>query len=654
MPTTIIGNTPATMPEVFAAPIIEMSNLPTTGWVVQPDLTMVSVGGRVGAQASTAEIERRYGTVKFPHETAFSTKTPRSLFKQWIRISSLNPQGATVMFVGQVENESRALAGSPTIPAGHQRWVVNGGLKILQRIMVNQSIWQRGDNSTFATDWIPAMNARDKRGLLVGNRSTTSETDPAFYGGNQVWTHLQYVKYLLANFVQVGGGPVWTVTGDVTTLGNLKTTVKFPENASVADQLKHLIPVKYGLDFVVWPNANGFEIYVFAGSGNSFSIGGITMPANPNTVKVMKTTDKDLIEVNWVESSERKVDRIEVLGKRIVVCGTLTAAGNSLIPKWPTGLESEYSAAGGSTDPAERDKVRRRDRYKEVYQHYGAPATWNMQGGIWSVACNDDGSLTTGPYQVVHRETLSYIPLKEGFDYSTTPPTDNTLGNTTQQQDVKHPLAWVYDSAPIDGSPARQVQCDLVGIHVDHPYQDWGIVLNGNPNHALSLNSGFDQTTTNYNGVLYDKATISATIAIESDHRLMLAYNVPAAIAAGDDSVMSIIVDEAELWVMLPNTALDVATNGLTLVTSGSTIQKLRDDTQRLALVMAGAVVRYSTDRYRVHLVFKGFQPFLNLLGQILTVIQQGDNLQQIGAPITSVEWILHPTPITIVKTGYA
>ena len=69
---------------------------------------------------------------------------------------------------------------------------------------------------------------------------------------------------------------------------------------------------------------------------------------------------------------------------------------------------------------------------------------------------------------------------------------------------------------------------------------------------------------------------------------------------------------------------------------------------------MAGALARYAYERTRAHIGFKGFQPWGPALGSILSVVQQGDDVQQVGSPITSIDWIMKPTPQTLVKTGYA
>jgi len=302
--------------------------------------------------------------------------------------------------------------------------------------------------------------------------------------------------------------------------------------------------------------------------------------------------------------------------------------------------------------------------------------------------CNDDGTcldkdnkLVTGPYQTAIRETLSWIPLKEGWDYSTNPPTDNTISNgQSDEEAIKPPMAWVYDEVPDAGGSASYIACDHAGMHAHHPYHDWGIVVTAHPPHKLARHQLADDDLVTFDiteeELRFDYETLVATIAIESDWRINLKYTVPDTLAAGDGSVMTIVDEEAELWVLLPNTVVEVNTNWSPtprpidqvsatsspgpqvdtsqFIKSGAKPMILRNDIARLAFVMAGAQSRYINQRGRAQLTLNGLFPYANLIGYLLKAVQQGDSIQPISAVISSVEWILEPTPKTIIRTGYA
>lgn len=666
---TVIGGQSQPIPQPFSSPIIETAQTWTLAaagaWHYDPELTMVSCIVHASGTISTCEVTRRYGHTKEPYEKDFSDKPPLDLGGQWLRLSFAGDQGPLVQFVGQIENQSRVYTGGFTTPSGKQNWVVSGGLKILQKLVISEAVFCSADESESTVGWIPAMNARDKRGLLVGNKKTSSETAdaaPWFYGGTEVWTHAEYIDYLIKNFVQQTNGPTWTVGGQREIIDAMESTIQFSEAITAAEMLRHLIPVQYGVDYRISTTPAGYEITIFALTDLDQNFAGVAMPKNPNSVKILRTGDVSVIETHIVDSTERRVDRVQVCGRRIVVCGTLRgdqAGGVSLVKKWSDDLEADYILANnlGNADPTDLDKAREREVYRDVYQHLGAPLNWDLDGEKWAVTCKDDGTLTTTPnFQTVVRRTLPWIPLKEGFDYSTDPPTDNTLGDPSTS-DTKPMMAWLFDPLYEDKTGAiapRYIAAEYSGVGIHAPHDDWGVFLHAKPNHLLAYNQwSSDQLATTNHEPKYDYNHTVCTIAVESDHRLKLGYKMPAALAAGDGSEMTIIDEQAECWVLLPNTAIDVDKYGKILY--GSDQQKeLRNDKDRLALIMAGAVSKYINERWRATATIKGFLPWAGLVGNILTIVQEGDDVQRIGAPITSVEWILSPAPVTIVKAGYA
>lgn len=675
MSQTIVGEGSGPYPSVFGTPVIELQQKWGGGWEYEPELELVSCGLAAGGlRAETCEVMHRYGNTKLPFDSSFSARTSWDLSGWWMRMSIMGEHGPEPQFIGKIESHAKMLMGSESHPSGDQHWIAAGGLRILERMMVSEAIFNSGTATQSRVGWIPPMNARDRRNLLVGNKNTQTNDDGmggtstiTAYGGTGIWTHKEYIEYLLTYFVNPNSGPSFVLSGQVDILAKLQTTIRFPQSVSVAQMLRDLIPAKYGIDFQVFPNGDaGYQIAVFALSAQPVTFAGQTMPANSYTVRLDRLGQPDLMETHVVEADERRVDKIEVKGRRIVVCGSLLGPsgsypGTSLVPKWSAALETAYLNAdgtltGGSSDDNDveaADSIRRREKFRPVYQHFGAPLDWDMDGGRWSVKCDYDGSLITGQYQKNVRETLPDIPLQQGFDYSVDPPVDNTDG--VPQPETQPPLAWILDEQGILNDKPRYVACHLNGMHVSRLYQDWGIQLDASPNHRLAYNHlTTDQLdTSELQDPDFDYETIVATIAIESDHRLGLSYLVPDKLSAGDGSVMTIIDESAECWVLLPGTIVGVDKNG-DLQTSGGKQRVLRNDIDRLGLLMAGAVSRYAYERTRAHIAFKGFVPWGQFLGAILDVVQQGDDSQRVGAIITSVEWILQPTPMTIIKTGYA
>ena len=184
------------------------------------------------------------------------------------------------------------------------------------------------------------------------------------------------------------------------------------------------------------------------------------------------------------------------------------------------------------------------------------------------------------------------------------------------------------------------------------PELDWRIHVNASPNHLLARNHWTSAAATAIEP-LYDWQTLVATVAIETDQRLELSSVIKD--ARPSDGVMVIHDDSAELWYLAPNTAVMVAGNGNLLRSPGRQVV-LRNDADRLALILAGAIARYGRPRARAEIVYRGLLPMGHLLGNILTVVEQpGSDALNIQAPITAVEWeMVGGRPTTTVRAGFA
>ena len=80
----------------------------------------------------------------------------------------------------------------------------------------------------------------------------------------------------------------------------------------------------------------------------------------------------------------------------------------------------------------------------------------------------------------------------------------------------------------------------------------------------------------------------------------------------------------------------------------------VRNDWARISARMAGALARHYQERARAQIVVRGLLPWGGLLGQILTVIDEGGDSQTIEAPITDIRWMGGDHPTTIISTGFA
>ena len=125
-------------------------------------------------------------------------------------------------------------------------------------------------------------------------------------------------------------------------------------------------------------------------------------------------------------------------------------------------------------------------------------------------------------------------------------------------------------------------------------------------------------------------------------------YDVPN---VDNDTILDIEVMGAEIWALAPYTYIGVDDNG-GMQNSGNEWRILRNDSERIQGIMAGAIARYSDNRCRAEVVIKRFHPWSHLVGQILSVIEEGGDIHDVEAPLTAISW--DAVGRTTLFTGFA
>jgi len=702
MGVTVIGPTAAEFPSRVLAPTIDVRRKWSDDWITVPELRLQQanvVSG--GGQHSGAQLVYPYGRLKHPWQTAFSDYASWDLRGWWVRVGFFGPGGYQLAWVGKISTEDRTLEGADVARSGTQVWQAWGPERILQKIHVSESYWDRY-LGTKKLGWVPSMNRRDEDGSLVGNRcedkdATVSDRDVYSYGGDETWNHRHYIDYLLERWVCEGGvdGPAWTLGGAVEILEDLETVVEMGATQTVADLLARLIPREYGVDYVIYPSLDddglltGFEVFVYALTAVETTFEEKTLPVNPRTVRIRASAAKENLRTRIVRTDDHRYEKIRVLGARPVVCLSLwgssatppssTSTPGELEPKWTSDLEDEYKAGAGTASyytSDDHDRARENELFAPVYQHYGAPdvsrdglgAMWNVNEAGAAVTFTAAGVYDPDPdpvdeatFQTQVRETLSWLPLREGFDYTLATAEDHNPDDF--QAELMAPCAWLCDSGESDPAfPAEAVyhRADAVGIGVAAPRNDWGVHLSASPNHIMAGAFGAPAKPTNTRGIWSYSRTV-ATIAFRTDQRLKLEIEIPEDDdgdgATPSGGVLDIEAPDAEFWLLCPNTVVGTDEHGM-LKTSPDEPQVLRNDRDRLLMILAGALARYYHARARAEIHVKGLRPWGQLVGQILTMVEEAGDVEAIQAAITSVEWIVpdgrEPDAVTIIRTGFA
>jgi len=699
------GTATAGVTERSAVPVLQIKmpgEIWTKAWRNWPRARIKNWGVGIAAAGFTScEVEVKYGPQhKFPHlGTAPALTSPLSMMGWWIRVVLYMPDGSSsTQFVGRIESQHREPYGSATAPAGTQTFIAHDPSFVLSKIMVCESVWWDtrlvlGEPVGMATilGRTPGMNRLDEGGTLLGNRTperVPDEDGTFMFGGTALWSRAEFIEYVLSHFADEGGvsGPTWSLAGQTAPLQACTDHVAMGSSMSVLEILRRLITPQRGMDFKVVPQIldnkiGGFDIYALALQDREIVFGGEILPANQNPLTLNVNDIGKATRIEVVVSRETRVRKIRVLGEPIVMCctlwGQIAAIGQpgsvSLVPKWSSSREAEYQAGTGNSDDdaAKHDEARGQERFASVYSRFGAPTNWDHQEGIAVPTLTEWGDLywptPSQLYQNQIRATMQGTPLKRDHDYATA---ELNLNPAIPYPEFLPPMGWIHAD-----TSGRFVRLEDAGIHFVPPYYDWGVLLgfaNALP-HLIAKNH-WSATAKSDTTPTYDYETLVVTLAMRTDHRLKLEYDVPVDVPLADvdprptDGSLTIEMPGHELWFMVPGTAYDVAGTGPhagELKTyQGAQHLTLRNDAEKMHLAMAGAIARHAKSQGRALIEFEGLLNFAVFAGHMLSVIDVGGTLHEVKAPVTSVRCAIPdmsalessneaPSPTTTIEAGY-
>lgn len=600
--------------------------------------------------------KRRMGTVHSPHGSAFATKSPDyTMLGKWatFRISGASGIGQA-QFTGVIVTESSVLKGTDEGSTGEQQWTALDPLHLLEREQVAKtySVEGTGVSAEVTLTRVAPFNLRDAYGTLVGNRSDSTSGETYVFGGSSLWTRRQALDYLLGRFAPTSQG-TWSVGGATGLLDVAADAIDMGQVGSLASAVKQIVSPQIGLDFQVHWTATGFEVRVFSLVDRDVSLLGYTLPANRAQVAFVAGERHDVRSVRFERTLYRRYSKIRILGERAVVCFSLSAADGDLVKKWGTASETTYKAGTGtSADAADlHDAARRAPQLGNVYSVFGAPHPFALSAVGAGVEFDAEGELAGvgATHQSLVRRTEAWIPLREGYDYTTGSEVSASID--AHEGDLQRPMAWVQDP-----ETSRYVTVEEAGAGLSVPRNDWGVILRARDAHKFALNhldtddSGTSDTLT---APAYDYETLTATLAVRTDQRLSLEVELGA---EGDGTTLEVGVPGAEYWLAAAGTVVGVAASDGSLVTLPSQVE-LRNDRDALAAFGVGIVASYLMSSASASVELQGLQPYGSVVGSMLTQVVQGATGESIAAPITSVLYTADDTPgssdMTYVQAGY-
>lgn len=670
----IAGPFTGAVPIVSPVAIVEIRQTWADEWQVDNTLEYVAGGAAAASEGiDEARFRRVYGRVGEPWESDLAARELLHLTGYWVRVRLLDAQGPITIFSGRIGPASREIDGGQVtdpvsllpIPSGEQTWTAYGPLRLLDKLSISESVQLTEEEiEGVGTVWVETrlpkpqdMNGGLGAGTIVGNRSANKGSSGTYvFGGSETWTNGQMLAYLLRHFVDDSddGGPAWSVGGQVAALEEIEISLPFNVGkTTAAAAIRALIDRERGLDWVIRPTDDGFQIEVFALLAVPYTFNGKTVPANPNVIDFSADDDAAVVKCVIEQSDEHLYGKVRVIGGPVLVCCTLKGElvhpwyEGSLTARWDPDLETLYKAGTGTpTDTAsQHDQARADETFEPVYQHFGAPDDWDHQGGAASPAFDAIGGLVASPdgaaYQNLVRKTESFLPLKTGWDYSVDPAVDHNADGV--EPDLMKPAVWIEHDNPED---PLYLPIEDLGVSVSVPADDWGVVLGCQPQHKLAREDWTGAAEARYFPE-YEWREMVATIAFRSDFRLEMEEVIEDAINA--DGVLDIKAEDCEIWYLAPQTVVGTSGTGV-LLHSGDQPRLIRDDSQRLAGILAGAVSRYLASRTKATIRLRGLWPYQGMIGTILEGIESGGDVDQVHTPVTSCRW---EEGDTVIGCGY-
>lgn len=674
---TLIGSSGASVVDELAV-VFDVRATTSSAWIPAAELRLERLAVHAASQdLDELKATNPYGSFLLPGETSFaSAAEPINLMGYWIRARAVGGTGVDVLFIGRVYAEARKVlgtgpdtSGGSDVRRGWQTWHAYGARQELRRTWVSSWYWddpQGEEGVPQLLGWSPGFNLRDRHGFTVGNRSADLVGSSYVFGGSSLWTRRQALEYFILRHAPGS----WALSGQLELLEGLVEPFRLPPTISGDQLLRRLIPREAGIDFRVWTfeTSSGdlaHTIYVFSLLPEEVSFAGETLTANTEQVELDVATIKNLERVEVSRDNIRNYSRIRIVGARLLVCGTLegSSGAGSLLPSWGASEEAAYkdgaySGVARDASPEEHDRARRGEEVATVYQRFAAPAEWGRPTGF-SPRLDGAGELAgDGPAQDVTREALSWLPLRAGWDYSTSSPTN---GNPTGVLgEFLPPLLATKDlRATADASAERWALLEELGGGLSVLREDLGVRVHLSPPH-LGAAGNFDPSDSDTSASEVDPSATPAGACAYEDHRATVAWRgdsrfvLEAELEGGDGSSLDVPMPSAECWLLAPSTVYGVSSSGA-LLRSPAEVVELRNDRARVAAYMAGLLARYFNRRARASVTFRGLLPWGGLVGQILATAADGGSGLDIRSPITSVVIERGSKAYrTTVRAGYA
>jgi hypothetical protein len=353
-------------------------------------------------------------------------------------------------------------------------------------------------------------------------------------------------------------------------------------------------------------------IHVFSIQAEAVTIDEVEFPAAASPLELEVTGRRD---VSWQTRRDVREEfgTIIVRGEQLLSCFSVSKADASLGKGWTTQEEAAYKAPPGIGVSTDADFILKRDRYRaqsRAWAEYVLEEGWNLKAGDGAGGYDEEALTPVNPVftdagdpdygaqssiAIFDKRFERFIPIELEKPEGAAPDAKPTY---------KQPIVFCKEPARsrwVDLGNNNQANCP--NVHLFEPLEDRpGFRIRCDVNHSLAGREPEDgETGPNWRDpTAADWKEMILTAAMRTGTRLTM----KASIEENDPlRILTIDVDRAEMWIILPGTVLSVKTDG-TLERQGST-ENLRDDRDRLMVVRDMAKAWYGQGRKPISLQFR-------------------------------------------------
>lgn len=691
--------------------IVEIKQHWRDGWMRAVFVEVMETKKNVSPSMSRAVFKFRYGRIKRENTSTFLVDSPKVIVDWFIRVRTLG-EAEEKAWVGVVVDEQYVMHGSSDTGtlSGDQNFIAYGLEYLLDREPVTDG-WAAEGALQKNIDEVPTFNRKGGYGQkLIGNRSSVKKivtvggqnhTQYVWSRDNKDWTHLDIAEYLLEinapNFDDGSGGIFkFRLAGQSSVLDDMVTVVG-NQGISVKAILDKIISTQRGLHYEIITTGSGdISVSVNTNVGVDINTDDLFIPKNSKIKNRFVLDDRiDINEAVLRRVTAAKYENLEIIGRPVIACCTLAYADGTLETGWHASKETAYHLALDSDGKSRGDLMRAIEKFDRVYRLHRVPDDWDWTAGDGEggdkhavlVNITDDGRIemdaasralpiysaiptsNSNYWNTFDRHLLRQLPiLKEGADplanqpeyqlpmvFMRNPREDETGGGYSRSTFDN----WYQIDKPSDKGmpsiPYRTTDTEM-SIHLENRINHL-VALNHFAPRSFPPKSKMDPRL--------DYKTMVATVAMETDARLSVKARITQNPRFETDRTLTIFVDDAEMWYIVPNTVIGVDGGRLKRFEPDTSAMEpdrldlqqfitphlLRDDGGRLRQIAAFAREWYGKPRNALTLQLPSITAH-GLVGTYVKYIKSGRQSEVVNTIVSEVRHDYQRQTTTII-TGY-